>query len=157
MQSPDNKHAKNTLTQKLMGRKGEITTTLYTDEMASGQKAGLCLLGNYIHEIGLIKTDSTLNVYADNNGKFKEGISLKQKMIFFRLLIDLNHNTIMQYSLDGKTFIQLGDVCALSNYNYWKAVRPALFSYNIKQNSGIAFFDWFRYLHDGPKGGRYVF
>jgi beta-xylosidase len=153
MQSPDNKHAKNTITQKLMGRKGEITTVFYADEMMPGQKAGLCLLGNYIHEIGLIKTDSTLNVYADNNGKFKEGISLKQKRIFFRLLIDLDHNTVMQYSLDGKTFVQLGDVCTLSNYNYWKAVRPGLFSYNIKQDGGTAFFDWFHYLHDGPGGG----
>ncbi|MDB5148726.1 MAG: beta-xylosidase, partial [Mucilaginibacter sp.] len=153
MQSADNKHAKNTITQKLMGRRGEITTVLYADEMMPGQKAGLCLLGNYIHEIGLVKTDSSLNVYADNNGKLKEGVVLKQNRIFLRVLIDLDHNTVMQYSLDGKTFTQLGDACTLSNYNYWKAVRPALFSYNTKQDGGTALFDWFRYLHDGLGGG----
>ncbi|MFC0515280.1 glycoside hydrolase 43 family protein [Mucilaginibacter angelicae] len=153
MHADDNKHAKNTITQKLMGRRGEITTVLYTDQMLPGQKAGLCLVGNYIHEIGLIKTDSSLNVYADNNGKLEQGIILKQNRIFLRVLIDLDHNTVMQYSLDGKTFTQLGDVCLLSSYNYWKAVRPALFSYNTKQDGGTALFDWFHYLHDGLGGG----
>ena len=154
MKAPDNKHAKNTLTQKLMGKLGVVTTLLYTDQMALGQKAGLCLLGGNIHEIGLIKTDSGIYVYADNNGKLIIGKTIKQNHLFLRARVDLNNNhTILQYSLDNKNFIQLGDDCILSDYNYWKAVRPGLFSYNIKQDTGVAQFDWFHYQHDGPSGG----
>ncbi|WP_208645575.1 glycoside hydrolase family 43 protein [Mucilaginibacter endophyticus] len=153
MQATNNKYARNTITQKLMGRNGMITTTLNADQLTPGQKAGLCLLGNYIHEIGLIKTDTGLNVYADNNGKFQQGITIGQKTVFLRLVINLDHTTVMQYSLDGKIFTQLGEACTLSNYNYWKAVRPGLFSYNTKQPGGTALFDWFSYLHDGPEGG----
>ena len=47
IKATDNKHARNTLSQKLMGYTGVITTLLKVDQMAIGQKAGLCLLGNY--------------------------------------------------------------------------------------------------------------
>ena len=154
MKAKDNNHAKNTLTQKLMGKSGVMTTLIDVAEMAPGQKAGLCLLGVNIHEIGLIKTDSSINVYADNKGKLTLGVAIKQNHIYLRTRVDLDHNhTVMQYSLDGETFVQLGDTCVLSNYNYWKAVRPGLFSYNSKRNKGIAKFDWFHYQHDGPLGG----
>jgi len=154
MQAIDNKHARNTITQKLMGKYGMITTLLKTDEMATGQKAGLCLLGQNIQEIGLFKTDSAVNLFANNNGKVSNGKAIKQDHIFLRVIVDLNTNhTIMQYSLDGIIFNQLGNECVLSAYNYWKAVRPGLFSYNINQGSGTALFDWFHYQYDGPMGG----
>jgi hypothetical protein len=64
--------------------------------------------------------------------------------------IDLDgNNTLLFYSLDGKTYNRLGETCQLSGYNYWKAVRPALFSYNTKKSAGTALFDWFHYTHDG--------
>jgi beta-xylosidase len=154
MLAADNKHAKNTITQKLMGKYGVMTTLLNTRKMAPGQKAGLCLLGQNIHEIGLLKTDRALNLFADNNGKLTTGLAITQDHVFLRVIADLNANhTVLQYSLDGKRFVQLGDECILSGYNYWKAVRPGLFSYNIKQDQGTALFDWFHYQHDGPTGG----
>ncbi len=154
MKSVDNKQAKNTITQKLMGTYGIITTLLSTDHLASGQKAGLCLLGQNIYEIGLVKSEGRLVVFADNNGKITKGPEIKQKNIFLRLIVDLNKkHTVMQYSLDGKAFTQLGDDCVLSGFNYWKAVRPGLFSYNTTQTLGKALFDWFHYQYDGPLGG----
>lgn len=153
MKASEHKLASNTITQKLMGRSGVITTLLDADQMGIGQKAGLCLLGQNIHEIGLIKTEKGLNVFADNNGKQVIGDEIKQNRIFLRVVVNLDtkHN-ILQYSLDGKTYIQLGGECELSGYNYWKAVRPGLFSYNTQQDLGTALFDWFHYEHDGPLG-----
>jgi beta-xylosidase len=151
MQASEHKKAKNTLTQKLIGRSGEITALLISDKMAFGQNAGLCLLGNNIHEIGLIKAADGLHVYADNNGKKAMGPLISQNRIYLRIIVDLNNNhNILQYSLDGKSFIQLGIECELSGYNYWKAVRPGLFSYNTDGDEGTALFDWFHYHHDGP-------
>jgi len=146
----DNKHARNTLTQKLMGRLGVITTLLVTDSMASGHKAGLCLLGNYIHEIGVVKTGDSVHLYADNNGKVTSGPVLKQHKVFLRIKINLdNANALLLYSFDGDNYRQLGVNCELSSYNYWKAVRPALFSYNTIRKVGKALFDWFHYSYDG--------
>jgi len=153
MQSEDNKHAKNTITQKLMGKTGTITVKLNLAEMANGQKAGLCLLGQNIHEIGVNRIANTLQLFANNNGQIAQGTTLKQSIIYLRIAADLNSNhTILQYSLNGKDFEQLGDVCALSKKNYWKGVRPGLFSYNTVADGGIALFDWFHYQYDGPLG-----
>lgn len=154
MQSPNNKLAKNTITQKLMGKKGMMTTKLDLQQMAPGQRAGLCLLGQNIYEIGVIDTNGKAMLFANNNGKISLGAMLSQQTIYLRLAADLEGNhTVMQYSLNGKDFIQLGEECVLSKKNYWKGVRPGLFSYNIKQDGGIALFDWFRYSYDGPAGG----
>ena len=154
MQAPNNKLAKNTITQKLMGKKGMMTTKLDLQQMAPGQRAGLCLLGQNIYEIGVIDTNGKAMLFANNNGKVTLGAMLSQQTIYLRLAADLEGNhTVMQYSLDGKDFTQLGEECVLSKKNYWKGVRPGLFSYNIKQDGGIALFDWFRYAYDGPMGG----
>jgi beta-xylosidase len=154
MKAGDNKHAKNTITQKLMGKLGKITTLLNSEEMAVGQKAGLCLLGGNIHEIGLVKTDSSVNIYSDNNGKITIDAIIKQNHVYLRVIIDLyTKHTFLQYSIDGKVFTRLGDECSLSDYNYWKAVKPGLFSYNTVQDLGNAKFDWFHYEYDGPNGG----
>jgi beta-xylosidase len=92
-------------------------------------------------------------LFANNNGKVTFGSLLSQQTIYLRLAADLEGNhTLMQYSLDGKNFTQLGDSCVLNRKNYWKGVRPGLFSYNVKQDSGIALFDWFKYRYDGPVG-----
>jgi len=80
-------------------------------------------------------------------------VSIKQGVIYLRIAADLNANhTVLQYSLDGKDFVQLGDECVLSKRNYWKGVRPGLFSYNTVNDGGTALFDWFHYQHDGPMG-----
>jgi hypothetical protein len=95
-----------------------------------------------------------VNIYADNNGKITMGAIIKQNHVYLRVIIDLyTKQTFLQYSTDGKVFTRLGDGCSLSDYNYWKAVRPGLFSYNTVQDLGDAKFDWFHYEYDGPNGG----
>jgi len=153
MQAADNKHAKNTLTQKLMGKTGTTTVKLDLAEMANGQKAGLCLLGQNVHEIGVNRVDNTLQLFVNNNGQITQGPTLKQGIVYLRIVADLNANhTILQFSLNGKDFEQLGEVCVLAKKNYWKGVRPGLFSYNTIADDGTALFDWFHYQYDGPKG-----
>jgi beta-xylosidase len=150
MHAAGNKQARNTLTQKLMGRAGTVTTKMKTGQMAIGQRAGLALIGNNIHEIGIMKTDSGSFFYADNNGKLKQGPRVVEQDVYLQTSIDLDNNhTFLSYSLDGKAYHRLGEFCSLSNYNYWKAVRPALFSYNVGTFAGTAFFDWFNYTYDG--------
>ncbi|WPV01942.1 glycoside hydrolase 43 family protein [Mucilaginibacter sp. cycad4] len=153
MGGADTKHARNTITQKLMGNQGEITTLLNTSQMAPGQKAGLCLFGNYLHEIGLLKTDSIIQLYTENRGIKTAGPVLRQANIYLRISIDVDgDHTSLQYSLDGRNFTKLGVNCELSRFNSWKGMRPALYSYNTLGDGGVALFDWFKYRYDGPGG-----
>lgn len=154
MQAANNKNAKNTITQKLMGKKGIITVKLDLVQMSAGQRAGLCLLGQNIYEVGIIDTLGKMQLFANNNGKVSLGPVISEKSIQLQLSADLaTDHTVLRYSLNGTDFKQLGDVCVLSRKNYWKGVRPGLFSYNLQQNGGTALFDWFHYQHDGPLGG----
>lgn len=153
MQAADNKRAKNIITQKLMGKTGTITTKLDLLQMANGQRAGLCLLGQNIYEIGVVQTGATIQIFANSNGKAAPMVPIKQGVVYLRISADLvNDNTVLQYSLNGKDFVQLGDECVLSKRNYWKGVRPGLFSYNTIGDGGTALFDWFHYQYDGPLG-----
>ncbi|MGN8072625.1 glycoside hydrolase family 43 protein [Mucilaginibacter sp. 22184] len=149
MNAADHKHARNTLTQKLMGRRGMVTVKLNIAKMTVGQRAGLALTGNYVHEIGVLKTDSGTVIYADNMGKVTKGGILDKENIFLQLKIDLDGNTLLFYRVNGQAYHQLGEACKLSGYNFWKAVRPALFSYNTASAGGTALFDWFHYVYDG--------
>lgn len=149
----DNKSAKNTLTQKLMGAQGKVTTLMRTDLLEDGQKSGMCLIGGNIFEIGVVKAEGKLRLFANHNGAMTYGPYIQSRTVQFRTIVNLKENhTVMQYSIDGVNFKQLGKECELSGSNYWKAVRPALFSYNTSRQAGTALFDWFQYQHDGVAG-----
>ncbi len=79
--------AKNTLTQKVMGNKGEATTLLVTDNMGNGQKAGLCLIGRQYNSIGIVKGNDELSVFSDINGEITKK-PIKGKKIYLRVNID---------------------------------------------------------------------
>ena len=36
-------------------------------------------------------------------------------------------------------------------FSYWKGMKYALFTYNSNTNRGVADFNWFHYIHDGPQ------
>lgn len=76
--------AKNTLTQKVMGNKGEATILLITDKMGNGQKAGLCLIGRQYNSIGVYKENGELSVFTDINGEITKK-SIKGKKIYLRV------------------------------------------------------------------------
>ena len=142
--------AKNTLTQKVMGPEGEATTLLMTDEMTDGQKAGLCLMGKQYNLIGIIKKNEQLALFVDINGKM-----ISQKFhgnaVYLRVHVSREEETNQfYYSKDNKKFVSLGEAFA-TNDGYWKGPKLGLFSYNEKERSGSAKFDWFHYLYDGPK------
>lgn len=137
-----------------MGKVGTVTAQMRTAQLAEGQKAGLCLIGGNIFEIGLIYSEGKLNIFSSHKGTVTMGPLVSGKSVQLRAVVDLkNDRTVLQYSTDASTFLQLGPPCELSGSNYWKAVRPALFSYNTKQQKGTALFDWFQYRHDGTGGG----
>lgn len=147
--------ARNTITQKLTGFKGTVTALLKVDEMKSGQQAGLCLFGSKDQQIGVIGTNNVKMLYVNNDREISYGDTV-ENWIYLRAVIHLDvvNGIYFMYSKDGRTYKKIGKNCVLSNDNYWKGVRPGLFSYNVTSApGGVAKFDWFHYKYEGPVNG----
>lgn len=145
------KAARNTITQKVMGNTGEITTQLDASQMISGQKAGLCSFSNVFNMAGIRKDKEKLILFFDGNGKESEEIPMSRNTVFFKLQIDLrtqkNH---FFYSFDNKKYFPIGTdfECRFGN---WKGTRVGFFSFNETTDGGKALFNFFHYNYDGPK------
>jgi beta-xylosidase len=144
--------ARNTLTQKVMGTKGEVTAEMDLSTIAEGQKAGLCSMGGKVTNlIGVLKKDGALYVFTENNGKVSNEKVIKLKRIFLKAQLDIkNDKNQFSYSTDNRTFNPTGDYFTTAA-GYWKGTRVGLFSFNEKNEAGSAAFNSFAYSYDGPK------
>jgi beta-xylosidase len=137
--------AKNTLTQKLMGTRGKITTELNIENMKPGQIAGLAFLaGKEENWIGIVKENGLSYIKAVTAGIWYHGPAIESCSVLLGTLIDLNGRTKFYFSLDNESYIQFGGPCKLQA-GFWKGARIGLFSFNTMNSSGRADFNWFRY------------
>jgi len=164
--------AKNTLTQKTMGAKGEVTVMLDVSRLADGQKAGLCSFGSLYALAGVYREKGKNYVFFETNSElftppaqlpsqprvrinyfetsknYFEKIPFNNKVIWLKLKLDFvsNSNTFY-YSTDNKTFKPTGKSFG-SMFSFWKGSRVGLFSYNTAGNGGVALFDRFTYKYE---------
>jgi beta-xylosidase len=145
--------ARNTITQKVMGTTGEAVTEMDLNDIAEGQKAGLCSMGGKNNNlIGVQKKNGQLYVFFEKNGVVSEEKIIKARKIYFKVKLDIKNNkNQFHYSLNNKSFESLGEYFTTS-FGYWKGTRIGLYSFNELNNAGSAPFDWFIYNYDGPDG-----
>jgi len=145
--------ARNTLTQKLMGFTGEAVTEMDMSNISEGQKAGLCSMGGKTNNlIGVTKKGNQLFVFMESMGKITDEKAIRGRRIWFKVTLDIEtHNNQFWYSTDNKNFISLGNTF-MTSFGNWKGTRLGLYSFNEKDESGSAAFNWFTYEYDGPKG-----
>lgn len=137
--------ARNTLTQKLMGNSGVITTELNMEYIKHGQIAGLAFLaGREENWIGIVKEGEYSFIKAITGGIRYHGPGIESQNVWFRTGIDLDGSTLFYFSLDNERYMQLGGPCKLEA-GFWKGARIGLFSYNTVNDGGRADFNWFRY------------
>lgn len=145
MYADDILKAKNTITQKLMGGKGVVTTELSIEYMADGQKAGLAYIGGTQQNwIGVEKREGECFIKAVTGGITYHGPRVSGSTVWLRSTLDLRSSTRFAFSLDGENFMELGGDCKLT-WGFWKGTRIGLFSYNSIRDGGCADFNWFRY------------
>lgn len=145
MKATDILSARNTLTQKLMGPKGEIVTNLSVENMELGQKAGLAYLsGKEENWIAVVKRENGCFIEVVTDGIRYHGPKVKTDEVLLKSIVDLNRSTKFLFSLDGGNFIPLGGNCKLC-FGFWKGARIGLFSYNTIEDGGCADFNWFHY------------
>lgn len=148
-QADDIIHARNTITQRIMGNKGKINIKLDISFMKENQIAGLTYLGdNPENWIGVIKKGSKCLIKAVTSDIIYNGPEIKNRTVFFQTDISIPGSTKFSFSLNGNDFVPLGNDCTLKN-NFWKGARIGLFSYNTISEAGFADFDWFYYEHNG--------
>lgn len=151
MYSKDLLHARNTVTQKLMGSKGTVVTELSLENMKPGQRAGLAFLcGREENFIEAEKTSEGCKIKAVTAGVSSHGPVYCGNTIWFRAEINVYGITSFYFSVNGSDFHRLGGACKLSA-GFWKGARLALFSYNTLADGGCADFNWFQYINDGPE------
>lgn len=174
LQSESFLRAKNSVTQKIMGKSGEAVTALNLSKLAKGQKAGLASFGSMYNLIGISVEEDGNHLffesnqdlfnashrlpgarirvnYFDTDSNYLEKIPYNGDLIYLKMQYDFNsHENRFYYSSDNIHFIPFGRAFD-AIFSFWKGARIALFSYNERTNGGTALFDWFRYDYDGPK------
>ena len=158
--------ARDTLTQMLQGRAAQITTRMAVDDMKDGQKAGLAMFGRLPSWIGVEQSHGIRRVTFAAAGVETPGEvlghpprehagapsqqagarsttagALASRFVLLRMQVD-DGWVKYSYSLDGgKSFQSLGSRARML-FSWWKAARPALFTYNTLAQGGSADFDW---------------
>lgn len=155
--------ARNTLTQLLQAPTEQITTRMAIGGMADGQKAGLAMFGVQPSWIGVVQRRGTRYLAFAAGGTEILGKALSDagetrehapapRFVLLRMRVT-DERVQYSYSLnDGAAFHQLG-FRARMRFSWWKAARPALFTFNTRAQGGIADFDWVRVRCQGASTG----
>ncbi|WP_370457789.1 family 43 glycosylhydrolase [Dysgonomonas sp. 216] len=149
------KDARNMFTQKMMGFFGEASTEINCSRMTEGQRAGLACIGNKYNAIGVERRSSGNFIYIELDGSSQLIVKVTEETVYFKALLNSNSNEFqLYYSLDNVTYTPCKDKFSLGSAD-WKGSRVGLFSYNTKNETGEADFNWFDYKCDGPGGFTY--
>ena len=154
LQADSLKVSHNMLSQKTMGYHSEVTTRLDVSRMTDGQRAGMLCTGNLFNGIGVMCREGKRFLYLEQNGRTEQIKSINDKIVYLRAVIDYPDNEHrLYYSTDGKRYVEAGKPYSLK-FGSWKGTRIGVYSYNTKADGGIADFDFFTYVTDGPGTGR---
>ena len=141
--------ARNTLTQRVIGPQSITTVELYTKGMKDGDVAGLGNINVPCSWIGVVKDGRQLTLrcfeQADND-TIDVPVAITDGKLYLRMVGDYDHDrAYYEFSLDGKTYQQMGDEMKLSyQLISFQGSRHALFAFNKNgKNGGYAEFDNF--------------
>lgn len=137
--------ARNTLTQRAIGPMSTPTVLLDASGLKSGDTAGLGLLNLPYATLGVEKRADGLDiVFYDQRRDQSARVKMTGTRIWLRADCDyLTEKARFSYSLDGVTFVPIGDEVALIYQTFtFQGVRYGLFNYNkAGAEGGYADFD----------------
>ena len=141
--------ARNSLTQRVIGPTSVATVELYTKGMKDGDVAGLGNINVPCSWIGVVKDgkQTVLRCFEQaNNDTIDVPVVITEGKLYLRMVGDYdNDRAYYEFSLDGKTFQQVGGEMKLSyQLISFQGSRHALFAFNKNgKNGGYAEFDNF--------------
>jgi beta-xylosidase len=147
MPASDLIHARNTLTEMMQNPTFDLTARLDTQSMMDGQRAGLTMFSAKPSGIGVVEAKGKRRLMFFAQTDEIEGPALEKDQVRLRVHVEREMATYF-YSVDeGRSFQQLGKPSRIY-FSWWKAARPALFSFNTDQgvnDSGSVDVDWVHY------------
>lgn len=142
-------HAKNTLTQKIVGNGCTCLTSMYTENMGNGDTAGLCILGLPYAYIGILKENNVKKIIMVNNGNIVESNNnFFNNSVYFEAKINKHGYVEFYYSKDNFTYYKIGNKLELEfTCNTFQGNKFGIFNYNrIDESCGYVDFDWFHFV-----------
>ena len=144
--------ARNTLTQRTFGPECSGSTAVNVTRMKDGDFAGLALLQKKFGLVGVKYSNGSKSIVMVNAQSGMpvevETVPLKQKTVFLKAecdFRDLADRGYLFYSLDGKTWIQIGTPLEMEySMPHFMGYRFGLFNYTTGTPGGYVDFDWFR-------------
>ncbi|KAK3901710.1 arabinoxylan hydrolase [Staphylotrichum tortipilum] len=152
--------ARNTLTRRIAGPKSRGTFRLDVSGMGDGDRAGAVLFRDRAGYIGVWKQGGEVKVVFVNDLRLTEGtwttastgtmaatgpVVTNTKDIWLRIEADITpafntnteRTTTFSYSVDGKTFVKLGQPFAMTNsWRFFSGYRFGVFNFATKQLGG---------------------
>ncbi|MEO5565014.1 MAG: glycoside hydrolase 43 family protein [Chitinophagaceae bacterium] len=138
--------AGNTITQRSMRTTNSVVTIkLDLNGMADGQKAGLTHFGspNY-STLGIVCTGTIKTIEFNLKDSIGKGSQIDGNMLWLRSTWGLDGKSQYSYSLDGHTFINIGDIYQM-RWGSYRGDRIGIYNYNSRKEEGFVDVDFFRY------------
>lgn len=141
--------AGNTINQRYMrSDSASVSVKIETGGMAEGQKAGLAHFNggkNYAF-LALVKQENEFRLEFEMDGETVKGrtLPLDVSSVYLRTYMDMDNKAYFQYSVDGVTFRNCGNVYLMKSGNF-RGDMIGLFTYNDLESKGFIDVDWFHY------------
>ena len=143
----------NLLLQKFPAPTFMVTTKVVFEGELMGDKCGLAVMGRSWTTLAVVLTEDGLALemlVGDNNkcdaiAKVIESVALTTETVYLRVKIGDDYQGKYEYSLDNKTFTEIGEGFR-ANEGQWIGAKVGLFCVNpnMEKSKGYADFDWFR-------------
>ncbi len=146
-------YAGNLLLQKFAAPSFSATTRVEAQLGAEGERCGLIVMGNIYSYIALIRGAEGMRVAVVEGKMDKFAVvpvetaseAVAADRLWLRVTVDKDALCRYSYSLDGKTFRELGEACR-AHQGTWIGAKTGIFcsSPNVAPAEGYADFDFFR-------------
>ncbi|MEO7309700.1 MAG: glycoside hydrolase 43 family protein [Chitinophagaceae bacterium] len=144
--------AGNTLTQRTFRTlRNEVIIKLDLNNMADGQKTGLCHFAapNY-SALCIARKEGSLYLEYNLKGKLTPGASVTGKAIWLKSTWGLEGLGQYFYSLDGESYLPFGEPYQMT-WGGYRGDRIGIFNYNNQSENGYVDVDFFHYKYNGKK------
>jgi len=136
LKAPDFRHARNSVTQKVMGYQSEATIAIDCEHMTEGGRSGLVCMGKTNEMLGIMKKEGRLILYRENGFGKQTTIGSPSAKLYLRLTFNIPEKAYrFSYSKDGKRFTTTGDPFFV-DFGNWKGVRFGIYHFNTIADGG---------------------
>ena len=155
--APDFWHARNTLTQKIVGPTCSGTVKIDATHLKEGDVGGLAIFGFPYGLIGIKRVGGKQLMVMQYKDSIAQSIDIKGNVFYLRIEITKQGTALFNYSLDNKIFNTIGKEMVLEfTTKTFLGNKFGLFCYQtVKDNpNGHLDFDWF-HLESYRRGNHY--